>query len=196
MQGKIFLKWLKKFYRMEGESEKYRKVLDILRKSKPVLNSTEDIEREVIRRISRNSKSRISAEDITDFLFGWVYIGWVRRSLIAASVLLVMIFVYQQGVILKQISYLSRQTVSIKTEAQSIPAGEIEKQLMIYKLSGRKVSSGSITVSEKQMLQLLDSVNELQSEYRDLIKLIEDDPELKKLIENKMTGNKRVKTKL
>lgn len=181
---------------MEGESEKYRKVLDILRRSKPVINSTEDIESEVIRRILQTRKKRIGVADVTDFLFGWVYIGWVRRSLSAASILLVMMFVYQQGVILKQISYLSRQTVSIKMESQSMPSGEIEKQLMIYKLSGRKISSGNITMSEEQMIRLLDSVNKLQSEYSDLVKMIRDDPQLKKMIENKRSEKNRIKIKL
>ena len=37
---------------MKTESEKYNKVMNLLRKSKPQLDSTEDIEREVIKRIS------------------------------------------------------------------------------------------------------------------------------------------------
>ena len=86
------------------ESEKYNKVLYILRKSKPVLSSADDIEREVIKKVSGVHQSEIILSDIVDILFGWVYIGWVRRSLIAASFVLVAVFIYQQGVFLKQIN--------------------------------------------------------------------------------------------
>jgi hypothetical protein len=181
---------------MIPESEKYIKVLNILRKSKPVLISTDDIETEVIRRISRVQQSKFILSDVIDFLFGWVYIGWVRRSLIAASIVLVLVFVYQQSVILKQINFLSRQTIVIDGETASTFADEIEKEIMIYKLTGRRFPSQSITISEKQMKQLLESVNELQVKYNDLKDLIEDDPDLKKLIEEKLIENSRTKINL
>ena len=46
------------------------------------------------------------------------------------------------------------------------------------------------------MNELLESVNELQIKYKDLEKLIEEDPELKKLIEEKLIENNRTKIKL
>ena len=50
--------------------------------------------------------------------------------------------------------------------------------------------SGNKTVSEKQIKQILKSYNELEEKYKDLIKLIEDDPELKNYVEEKLNGNK------
>ena len=178
------------------ESEKYNKVLYILRKSKPVLSSADDIEREVIKKVSGVHQSEIILSDIVDILFGWVYIGWVRRSLIAASFVLVAVFIYQQGVILKQIDYLSRQTIMVDGENSSNPANELEKRLMMYRLSGHRFPSQNITISEKQLNQLLESVNELQLKYNDLKNLIEDDTELKKLIEKKLIENNRAKINL
>ena len=105
MREKVFLKWLKNIYDVKMESEKYNKILKLLRESKPVLDSTEDIEREVLQRISGKHKSVLNLSELIDSLFGWIYIGWVRRSLITASVLLVVVFVWQQGIILKQINY-------------------------------------------------------------------------------------------
>ena len=93
---------------MKTESEKYNKVLNVLRNSKPVLNSAEDIEKEVIKRVSRIKQPMFNFSEVVDYLFGWVYIGWVRRSLITASVLLVIVFIYQQGVMFRQINFLSR----------------------------------------------------------------------------------------
>jgi hypothetical protein len=181
---------------MESESEKFKKVINILRNSKPVLRSTEDIESEVIRKILKAHQSEVVLSDIIDFLFGWVYVSWVRRSLIAASVFLVMIFVWQQSVILKQINFLSRQVIVSNGEYMPASSDRIEKRLMSYKISDRMFTSKSITISEKQLEQLMESVNELQVKYKDLINLIEEDPELKKMIEKKLNENSNTKIKL
>jgi hypothetical protein len=181
---------------MKAESEKYKKVLNILRKSKPGLSSTDDIEREVINRILATHQSGFNLSEVIDFMFGWVYIGWVRRMLITASVVMVFVFVWQQGVILKRIDLLSRQTVVIDKEDISSSAGEIEKVLTIYRNSGRKFPSKTITISEKQMKEVIDSIKELQTKYKDLENLIKEDPGLKNYIEQKLTENNRSKIKL
>ncbi|HEX7493876.1 MAG TPA: hypothetical protein VF346_06640 [Bacteroidales bacterium] len=181
---------------MKTESEKYNKVLNILRNSRPDLDSTEDIEREVINKIARAHQNSLNLSEIIDFLFRWVYIGWVRRSLITASVILVLVFVYQQGVILKRIDVISRQTIVTGKGIVSTPADDIEKLLLFYKNSGRSFPSKTITISEKEMKNLLESVKELQIKYRDLENLIESDPELKNLIEKKLVDNNRIKTNI
>jgi signal recognition particle subunit SEC65 len=181
---------------MEPGNEKYNKVLDLLRKSKPDLDSTDDIKREVIKRIERVNHSRLSLSDLVDFLFGWVYIQWVRRSLITASIALVLVFIYQQSVILKRIDYLSRQTIVTERENGSAPADEVEKMFMVYRNSGRRFPTKNITISEKQMKELIESVNELQLKYKDLENLIQEDPELKKMIEKKLIENNRTKNNL
>lgn len=53
---------------MKTESEKYDKVLNLLRKSKPELDSTVDIEREVINRISGIKKPGFIFSEVIDFL--------------------------------------------------------------------------------------------------------------------------------
>ncbi len=181
---------------MEQESGKYKKVLEILRNSKPVLNSTEDIENEVIKRILKVNKHGLNLLNIIDFLFGWVYIGWIRNGLITASVLLVMFFIWQQSIILNRIDLLSRQTIIENAETISNPASEVERGIMMYKITGRRLPSHNLTISEKQMNQLMDSVYELQVKYKDLIKLIEDDPELKSSIEKKLKDHNQQKTKI
>jgi hypothetical protein len=181
---------------MKPESEKYNKILNLLRESKPVLDSTEDIEREVIRKITVMNRSRLNLSEVLDFLFGWVYIGWVRRSLIAACVALVLIFVYQQGIILQRIDKISRQTIITDKENMLSPSDEIEKMLTNYKNLGRKFPSKTINISEKQMKQLLESVKELQIRYKDLEDIIESDPDLKRIIEKKLLENESTKINL
>ncbi|MGD0756715.1 MAG: hypothetical protein ABR927_16825 [Bacteroidales bacterium] len=181
---------------MTRESEKYNKVLDLLRISKPALESTDDIEREVIKRISKVNHSGLHLSDVIDFLFGWVYIEWVRRSLIAASIVLVLVFAYQQAIILKRIDFLSRQTIVTGRENGPALSDEVEKMLTMYKNSLKRFPSKNMTISEKQMKELLEFVDELQLKYTDLENLIEGDPELKKMIEKKMIENNRTKINL
>jgi hypothetical protein len=56
--------------------------------------------------------------------------------------------------------------------------------------------SKNITISERQMKELIESVNELQLKYKDLENLIEEDPELKKMIEKKLIENNRTNNNL
>jgi hypothetical protein len=181
---------------MKAEDEKYNRVLNLIRNSKPALESTEDIENEVIKKITRVNRKGLNLSDIINFLFAWVYIGWVRRSLIGASIVLVLVFIYQQNIILRRIEVLSKQTVAIDKEYISTPADEIENLLTVYRNSGRRFPSRTVTISEKQMRELIKSVNELQIKYKDLESLIEEDPELKKLIEKKLVENNRTKINL
>jgi hypothetical protein len=73
---------------------------------------------------------------------------------------------------------------------------EIGDKLLLYKLTDGKPYDRSIKISNRQMRRLLESVNELQLKYNDLIKLIKENPDLKKYIDEKMTENNRKKLKL
>lgn len=181
---------------MKPEIEKYNKVVNLLRESKPVLISTDDIEQEVMNKLKRVHHSGLDLSEVIDFLFSWVYIGWVRRSLITASIVLVFVFIYQQGIILKRIDALSRQAVIIDKENIGTPSAEIEKLLMVYKNSGRRIPLKTMTISERQIKELMESVNELQIKYKEIEELIEGDPELKKLIEKKLIEYNRLRINL
>lgn len=91
---------------------------------------------------------------------------------------------------------LSRQTVINNKANIKTPSDEIERLLTVYKNSGHPFSSRNITISEGQMKDLLESVKELQIKYKDLEKIIEEDPDLKKMIEKKLMENDQTKTKL
>ena len=72
--------------KMKKNDSKYIKTIDLLRKSKPLLDSSGDIEREVIRRISSSAEQVTDSFSLLDLLFGWTNIVWIRRGLIATSV--------------------------------------------------------------------------------------------------------------
>jgi hypothetical protein len=182
-------------YEMNSDEIKYERILNILRKSKPVLTSTDSIEEKVIEKIKQRQKKKEPSQGILDFLFGWVYIGWVRSGLIAASVLLVAGFIYQQAVMIRQINNLNRQTILIESQLITGSSGTPDAGFL-YGLSGLKLPSGNITISNRQMKQILRSYNELEGKYKDLIKLIEENSVLKKYVEERLAENNKKKINL
>ncbi len=178
---------------MAAEKRKYMSLLNILRKSRPELTGIGDIEEKVLNAIQHPGKKKGRNLSLFDYFFGWVYIGWVRVSLITVSVFFTGLFIYQQSLILKRISLLENQTISTGSQFVRSPYSGLEDKLMLKKLSIRKINAGSITITEKQLEKFADSYNELESKYKDLIKIIEDDPDLKKSLEEKLkeTNKKR-----
>jgi hypothetical protein len=181
---------------MKTGYHKYEKVRDLLRRSVPGLDSQAQMEEKIITSIKEGNKRGNGYPDILGFLFGWVYIGWVRRSLVAVSAVLVIFFVYQQAVIMKELDYLSRKSIIIDGSTGTVNTGDIEKRLLMYKLSGKKPAEEDLNISRQQMDELIESVNELHDKYRDLINIINSDPELRKYIEQKLDKKEKSKFNL
>jgi hypothetical protein len=180
---------------MMREEEKYKKVINILKKSNPVLKDSGIIEENVMARIQQVSNNH-ETFNFFEYMFSWVYIGWVRSGLIAASILLIVLFGYQQAIIMKQINTLNDRALFSESQMVTGVSDEIGDKLLLYKLTDGKPYDRSIKISNRQMRRLLESVNELQLKYNDLIKLIKENPDLKKYIDEKMTENNRKKLKL
>lgn len=68
------------------------------------------------------------------------------------------------------------------------------KKQVFLKMSQER--GGNLVVSEEELIRLIDSLNQLNIRYRDLLELIDDDPELKKMVEEKLEKNLRSKLKL
>jgi hypothetical protein len=170
---------------MTGENDRYKKMVEILRKSKPDMVQPEEVEKEVIGRIQRESQNSGRVSDFIESLFGWVYIGWVRRSLVGAAVVLAFIF--------RQVKNISKLAVITGNESAKVTSSELEKRLTLYKMSTRLSPGEDIKISGKQLEEFLDSYNDLQVKYKDLLRVIEEDPELKDYIENKLEQEKKYK---
>ncbi|HKK43470.1 MAG TPA: hypothetical protein VJ963_13730 [Bacteroidales bacterium] len=181
---------------MKGENQKYEKVRDLLRRSEPGLNGGADLEERIYRAVQKSVKEKQTLPDILGFLFGWVYIGWVRRSLVTISAVLVLFFIYQQAVILKELNHISGRTIIIEGGSKTVNTGELEKRLIMYKLSGKKPGDEDLDISRQQMNDLIESVNELKDKYRDLINIINSDPELRKYVEKQLNKKEKSKTNL
>lgn len=175
---------------MVQEGERYKRVVKILRKSKPALKGIEMIEENVVNAIRRESRVNSHFQEFVEHVFAWIYVGWVRRSLVAASVLLVLFFVYQQTIILKGVNKISKLTIVNGAGAVDSPERDLEKQLLILRLGGQKIPSDELEITEKQVKDLTKSYNELQAKYSGLIKIIEEDSVLRNYIEKKLYENK------
>lgn len=178
---------------MTVENDKYRKVIEILRNSKPDLSQPEEIENEIIIRIQHENRKNDRISDFIDSLFGWVYIGWVRRCFVGAAVLLVAVFVFQQAFILKQVNNISKQVVINGNESMPVSSSEFDKKLTMYKISTRLSRDRGMQISESQLEDLLDSYESLQVKYKHLLRIIDENPELKEYFENKLNEEKKNK---
>jgi hypothetical protein len=180
---------------MKKDNLKYGRVVDILKKSTPKFNEieVEAVSERVIQQILEK-KSGISLYDLVlEFLFGWVYIGWVRSSMVATAFAIIIFFGYQQVTILRRIDELSNKKIYNGTLLMSNHRDEYSDNLILNKISLYRLACKKIDVSEKEIDQLIKSVNKLQVKYRDILYLIEKDPELKKYVETKMNENNKTK---
>jgi hypothetical protein len=173
--------------KMEQENGKYEKVMEILRRAKPESGPTHEIEEKILARISGRHESDKDLSNLVDFLFGWTYIKWVRRSLVTASICLVLMFVLQQSIMMKQIYHLTRQIESYEIDASGFPGDYHDRRMMLLRFSERRFPFFKKSASDKQVQELFRTIDELKKEYKELDKMIEENPELKKLIEKKLS---------
>ena len=171
---------------MIKENNKYERIIDLLKKSKPVYNDDGAVSERVFIQIRSEESSPGLRDLIFEFFFGWVYIGWVRRSMVAAAILIIVFFGYQQALILNRINGLPIQKVQNQTTEMTNLPNDLSNSVMFYRLTGKKLSEKEVIATEKEIDQLVKSVNKLQVKYRDLFYLIENDPQLKKYVEEKM----------
>jgi len=172
---------------MEQVNQKYDKIMGILKRTKPVLGSTNEIEEKVLHRILEKQETDGDLPDLINFLFGWTYIKWVRRSLVTASVFIVIVFAFQQSMIMKQLNILSRQIDSYERDASGVTSKYMNRKMLMLRYSGRRFPVINKINSDKQVEELLRSIDQLKKDYKDLHNMIEEDPELKKLIEKKLS---------
>lgn len=171
---------------MSAENEKYKRMIDILRVSKPDLPDPQRTESEIIDKIKLEAQKTGMVSDLIESLFGWVYIGWVRRSLIGVAGLLLVVFIYQQASILNQVKNLNDKVVSIGNLQVSGFSSDYDRKLTFYKISTSLNRKSRIKISDAQIEELLNSYEDLQVRYKDLLRIIDENPELKKYIEKKL----------
>jgi hypothetical protein len=165
---------------MDQGSDKYEKITEILKKSIPDAGvSAEYISERVLKSITSRKKP---AAGLTDMIFGWVYIGWLRRSLVAASLILITVFVVQQRSMMDQIEDLRNQVIRNDMTSSYDPYRNLE----LKKLVNKELQSGSVLVPESDLNNLIDSLRTINRKYDDIMQLIERSPELKKTVQKEL----------
>jgi hypothetical protein len=180
---------------MKTEDTKYEKVLKLLKEAKPDLKDMDIVTEKVMRQL-KEEKSKIDPiEMIIEFLFGWIYVGWVRKSMVVAAVCMALLFGFQQVLILKKINELSGQRIQDGNLFMTSAKNEISDRIRVFRFSGRKLEDKKNSVSKKEIDEMIKSINKLQIKYKDIIDLIEDDPELKNYVETRMKVLEKIETK-
>jgi len=181
---------------MDNGKSKYERVTGFLKKSKPEMGDAGLFSERVIRRLQERKSGSGFAESVYEFLFGWVYIGWVRKSMVMVSMVLVVFFGYQQAVIMKRINRLSEQEQVNGGGTMTGLSGEITNKMLLYKYLGSGLPEGNANVSEKDIKKFIRSLNNMKERYKDVFKMIENDPDLKKYVEDKLKENESEKPKI
>jgi hypothetical protein len=182
---------------MDQEHERYEEVIKVLRRSQPQMGNTELFSEKVLRRI-RAERTGISVKDILyEFIFGWVYVGWIRRSMITTAVCLTLFFGYQQAVLMKKVDALSLRTVVEMKGAKAVTFTNLEARFKIYSLFGRKALEQKLEISgKKEVDEFIKSINDLKVQYKDVFLMIETDPQIKKYVDDHLKTEGTVKPKI
>lgn len=182
---------------MEEEQEKLEKLVKMLRRSSPVISNPDRISENVIMKI-RQERTKISVPElIYEFIFGWVYIGWMRRSMVAAATCMMLVFGYQQAILMRKVDALSSMSVVEVNDQRTGTFTSLDARFKIYNLFGRRAFERKIGISKKKELdKFIESVNDLQEQYRDVFRMIETDPMVKKYIDDRLKQEGTVKPKI
>jgi hypothetical protein len=180
---------------MKSTDEKYRKVIKLLKQSRPILDSENSIEQQVIWKISSPVVPDHDVFPIVHWLFGWADIVWIRRSLITVSIMLVSLFIYQQSMIVKQLKRLNSQIVVSQDNPGYAIRSELAGRIKFLQISGSRLHGKDYPISDEQIESIIESRDKLQTDYNNVMKIIQDDPELKSLIEKRLKelNDKKIK---
>jgi hypothetical protein len=182
---------------MDQEQEKYDKVVNMLRRSHPYTGDSKQFTEKVIRRISQERTSVSVSDFVYEFIFGWVFIGWMRRSMVTAAICLMLFFGYQQAVLMRKVDTLSSMSVVDGNVQQTGTVTVPDARVKIYTLFGKRAFERRMEMSEKKELdKFIESVNDLRMQYKNVLRMIETDPQLKKYVDDRLKKEETVKPKI
>lgn len=165
------------------KTNKYSKVIKVLKGNKPVLADKEKLTSDIMERI-RKPKGKFDFQKmVANYLFGWADIGWVRGTMAVAATVIIGIFIFQQVVISTRLNTLEKQlikTVNINNARQ--PELGIMQKVLLNKLADDQITSDSITVSRSDLEELLNSFHELEQYYETTNKNTNGNSYLQKII--------------
>lgn len=135
------------------------KLLKRLRMYRPEIVDREELKASIMQKAGKRTRQ-------VDYIFGWTEIGWLRRSLSVASILIIGLFVGQQLFVIDRINNIEERMVSFNTDKIL----QFQRENVILNsliLEDPEVShlADSISVSTYDLMQLLRDYRELQNKY-------------------------------
>jgi hypothetical protein len=181
---------------MAGEQERYEKLIRILKRSVPEISDPDGFYDNIFRRIQKDRTEISFRERVYEFVFGWVYIGWMRRIMVTAALAIVVFLGIEQAITIKRINNLSGQIYVNNGSVRTTLPEDFSNKMRLIRLYGSKAAESKIPVSEKDIDRFIESVNDLQTRYKDVLEIINSDPELKKYYEEKINKTSQAKPKM
>ncbi|MEE4213515.1 MAG: hypothetical protein V2I34_00515 [Bacteroidales bacterium] len=135
------------------------KLIRQLRMYRPEIAGREELKESILQKTVKRTRQ-------VDYIFGWTEIGWLRRSLSVASILIIGLFVGQQLFVIDRINKIEERMVSFNTDKIL----QFQRENVILNsliLEDPEVShlADSISVSTYDLMQLLRDYRELQYKY-------------------------------
>ena len=170
---------------METDDKRAEQVIGFLKKSKPEISHQDILTEKIMGRLRDETKKGKLPSRLGDCLFGWVYIGWVRRSLTLISVAILAVFIWQQSVIIRRINYIDRQ-VRMTVSSGAEPVSGLRDGRDLIRRIEYVLPANKRNLNEREIDELIESLNGLQVKYKDVLKRVQEDPELKKYLDKKL----------
>jgi len=148
------------------KSRDYDKLISSLKEFSP---DSRDREINISRIMEKTATGSENSEKAYNFLFWWLDITWIRRSVIFASILIIAFFALQQFTIISRIGNLENRMIGISTENILESRKESVKiNATILKASEEINLSDSIKVAREDLNSLVRSYKDLQKRYNEL----------------------------
>ena len=167
---------------MMGIDEEYDRFTGVLGRSHNAPAHPDLLAERIIGRVPGVSRKASSRLTIQEFIFGWTSVGWVRRSLSIASLLLVGLFAYQQFEIvtgIRDINY--RMKAGGGFEVRPSASYDPERVLQLATIPSDGLDS--IKVSVEDISKLIESYNKLEVSWERINRILQRNPDLLRKIE-------------
>jgi len=152
-----------------NKNEHYSKIIKVLKSSQPALSDKEELIDGVMQKIRGTEQKTTVHEKLSNYLFGWVDVVWIRGAMAVAATVFIGIFIIQQVVITDRINSLEKQLVkTVNTLQIQEPDLGIMQKVLLNVFAKDQLAEDSITVSRSDLEELLDSYLELKKDYDEM----------------------------
>lgn len=149
-----------------NKTDKYYKVIEVLKGNKPALANKEKLTDDIMRRIQEPVEKFTFQEKLSNYLFGWADIGWIRGTMAIAATVFIGIFIVQQLVITDRINSLEKQLIrTVNTINTQEPDLGIMQKVFLNIVAKDQMIEDSITISRSDLEDLLNSYLELEQNH-------------------------------